>query len=373
MRRQQLFRIFLCFFISAFSVTSWAYTFAQSSLSLQRFLEDNPSQLPLIEQLSVRVHSQPIRLMTVYPETQKIAVVLRTSPSQPENQAWLFAFKRRMQELNIDFRMDVFYMPRGEGTTVAVNKYTSIQETDFDYVIIDKVDDHNRPLIENLLRQAQQKVIVLNSFAPYPAWRLHPPLLYIGTDLTFMMNRLASLIDRALDTDAIIDSISSSEEGILANHCQMFLNELSVLGRPIRYRYRVNDEDDVSRIVNRLINKIPDDTAEHFVFSCTPSISEEVVSALISMPSTLTKTNAWLGQSRLEFAHQKGVVLVTVLEMKDKMAIATAEAIKADIELRLLPRVYAETVTFLTQDMDQETRLLTFQQALQYSFSLWPR
>jgi len=65
--------------------------------------------------------------------------------------------------------------------------------------------------------------------------------------------------------------------------------------------------------------------------------------------------------------------MVTVLEMKDYMAIAAAEAIKADMESRLLPRVFSESVTFLTQEMDQQTRNLIFQQALQYSSTLWPR
>ncbi|MBJ7551088.1 hypothetical protein [Marinomonas ostreistagni] len=366
-------RFLLICFALLLTPIDWAYGFNQPSTSLQRYLEDNPNQLPLIEQLSVRVHSQPIRLSSIYPETLKIAVILRTDPEIPQNQAWFFAFKRRMQELNMDFRLDVFYVPRDEGTLAMFYKYQSIQATSFDYVIVDGVDDYNRPLIEHLLLQDGSKVIILNSFAPFPAWHLHPPLLYIGTDKALMMHRLASLLDRGLDSNAVIDAISEVSPTSGQSDCQMFLNELAGLGRSVRYRYRVKDlEEGIEPVLDALLAKQPDER-QHFIFSCTPKISERVIDVLMTNPSMSASTNAWLGQRRLDAAHQQGVVMVTVLDMKDYMAIAAAEAIKADIELRLLPRVYTETVTFLTRDMDQQTRQLTFQQALQYSFALWPR
>lgn len=372
-RRQQLFRIFLFIWSLVFAGAGWTFTFNQSAMSLQRFLEENPSQLPLIEQLSVRVHSQPIPLVTTYPETQKIAVVLRDSPNMPQNQAWFFAFKRRMQELNIDFRLDVFHAARSAGTVSMVQIYEKIQSADFDYVIADGVDDYNRPLIERLLKMDDKQVILLNSFAPYPAWHLHPPLLYIGTDVARMMQRLASLLHRALTEDAIIDAILASDEMTGQNQCQMFLNELSHLGRGIRHRYQsVNSKSEAHEIANDLLQSGQHKDGQYFIFACTPDISEGVVAALEASQSRAT-TNAWLGQNGLENAHQKGLLMVTVLEMKDYMAIAAAEAIKADMESRLLPRVFSESVTFLTQEMDQQTRNLIFQQALQYSSTLWPR
>ena len=372
-RRQQLFRIFLFILPLVFTGAGWTFTFNQPATSLQRFLEENPSQLPLIEQFSVRVHSQPIQLVTTYAETQKIAVVLRDSPDLPPNQAWFFVFKRRMQELNIDFRLDVFYAPRSAGTASIVQIYEKIQSADFDYVIVDGVDDYSRPLIERLLRDDSQQVILLNSFAPYPDWHLHPPLLYIGTDVSRMMQRLASLLHRALSEDTIIDAILSSDEVMDQSRCQMFLNELNHFDRDVRYRYQsVNSKSEARDVANNLLQSVPKDDAQQFIFSCTPEISEGVVAALEASQSRAT-TNAWLGQNGLENAHQKGLLMVTVLEMKDYMAIAAAEAIKADMESRLLPRVFSETVTFLTQEMDQQTRNIIFQQALQYSSTLWPR
>lgn len=366
----------LLIFVSAilFSQGIGAYTFGQSSFSLKRFLDANPSQLPLIEQLSVRVRSQPVPLLATHPDTQKIAVVLHDSPSLIANQAWITTFKRRMQELSIDFRLDIFQVDRSDGVYSTLNTFRKIEAAHFDYIIVDRLDDHNRPLLERILKKGDIEVLMLNIIAPFASWRLHPPLLYIGIDRAKMMNNLASYLARILEEGTIIDTLSVDDPYQNETGCQLFLNALHQAGHSVRHRYELPDDAQFAkRIAQQIVQESQTQDSSHFLFACTPNISEGIAQALSQQQKMRVKTNGWLGQKGLEAANQQGTIMVTVVENLDYVAIAAAEAIKADIESRLLPIVYMESFRLLVQRMDKETRNITFQQALPYSMSLWPR
>ncbi|SBS36188.1 Autoinducer 2-binding periplasmic protein LuxP precursor [Marinomonas aquimarina] len=370
-----VFRLFIAALLTTVLTPHvWAYNYGQSALSLQRYLDANPNQLPLIEQLSVRVHSQPIPMAASQPDTQKIAVVLRGSADLPSNQAWVVAFKRRMQELNIDFRLDVFHAERDDGIYATLHTFKKIEAANFDYLIVDGVDDYNRPLLERILKRDEIAVVVLNAIAPFSAWRLHPPLIYIGIDSAKMMQRLASYLHRVLPERAMIDVISTQDAYLNQRYCQIFENEQSSLGHKVRFSYQVSDQAAPAySAAQAVLERGMDTLMAHFIFSCTPNIAQGVARAISERGASTATTNAWLGQKSIGQASQEGVVMVTVLEMKDNMAIATAEAIKGDIESRLLPRIYMESFHMLTPEMDEQTRQLTFQQAVPYSSSLWPR
>lgn len=370
-----LFRFFIAtLFAMLFTPQTWAYNYGQSSFSLQRFLDANPSQQPLIEQLSVRVHSQPIPMAATQPDTQKIAVVLRGAEDLPSNQAWIMAFKRRMQELNIDFRLDVFHAEKERGISSTLYTYKKIEAANFDYLVVDGVDDYSRPLLERILKRGEIKVLMLNALAPFDAWRLHPPLIYIGIDSAKMMHRLASYLERVLPDKSVIDILATKDAYLNQRYCQVFVNELNFLGQKARFSFQVADQAESAYTAARtVLERNMDTLMAHFIFSCTPNIAQGVAQAIAERGASTATTNAWLGQKAIGKASQKGVVMVTVLEMKDNVAIAAAEAIKGDIESRLLPRVYMESFQMLTPEMDDQTRQITFQQAVPYSSSLWPR
>ncbi|WP_067101181.1 type 1 periplasmic-binding domain-containing protein [Marinomonas atlantica] len=370
----QLRFFFIYLTIALLSQGVSAYTFGQSSFSLKRFLDANPSQLPLIEQLSVRVRSQPVPLLANRPDTQKIAVVLHSDPSIVFNQAWLMTFKQRMKELSIDFRLDVFHIDSSDGIYSTLNTFQKIEAANFDYMIVDRVDDHNRPLLERILKTGQIEVLVRGVIAPFSAWRMHPPLLYIGMDRAKAMQSLASYLARMLDDGTIIDTLSVDDPYRNETGCQIFLNELYKEGYQIRRRYKLKDSaESAERIAQQIVNESQALGSSHFIFSCTPNLNEGVVQALSRQQKVLVSTNAWLGLNDWEDAYQLGIILVTVVGNLDYRAIAAAEAIKADIESRLLPAVYMESFSLLVQNMDEQTRNIIFQQALPYSMSLWPR
>ncbi len=370
-----LFRFFVAtLFAMVFMSPSWAYNYGQSAFSLQRYLDANPNQQPLIEQLSVRVHSQPIPMSTSQSTTQKIAVVLRGSADLPSNQAWIVAFKRRMQELNIDFRLDVFHVEGKADISLTLQTYKRIEAANFDYLIVDGVDGYNRPLLEGILKHGEIKVLLLNAMAPFDAWRLHPPLMYIGIDSVKMIHRLASYLERVLPAKSVVDIISTKEASLNQRYCQIFVNEWNFLGRTARFSYQVADQaESAYHAATEVLDRSVDTLMAHFIFSCTPNIAQGVAQAISERGASTATTNAWLGQESISKASQDGIVMVTVLEMKDNVAIATAEAIKGDIESRLLPRIYMESSLMLTPEMDEQTRQMTFQQATPYSSALWPR
>ena len=85
-----------------------AYNTVQPEYSLQRFLDANPSQQPLMEQLQAKVLSQPTTTSMRAVDTQKIAIVLRGQSGEIKNKAWLMTFNRRLRELGLNYRADIF-------------------------------------------------------------------------------------------------------------------------------------------------------------------------------------------------------------------------------------------------------------------------
>lgn len=373
-----LLRYLLSFMVvvSMLQSTAWGFTFSQPANTLQRFLEANPSQRPLMEQLTVRVHSQPIPLTATYPDTQKIAVLLRGDEHEVVNRAWQVAFKRRMQELNVDFRLDYFHLATSAGVRPVTEVFNKIEASNFNYLIIDGLDAYNRPLIERILLAGTTRVIILNVSAPFYQWQLHPPMIYIGLDVVKTIHQIASIVGRTLTGDAIVDAILTQDPYLKESRCQLFLDEMRLLGLPVRKRFIISDDSaEAYRVTEDLLiqekHHVP---TGHFIFACTPNLSKGVALALMTHQVTpYVTTNAWLGQRGLEKAHQAGAFMVTAFDMKDNMAIAAAESIKADMEARLLPLVYTEVAQLLISGMDSQTRDIMFQQATRYSSFLWPR
>ncbi|MBM6550526.1 hypothetical protein [Marinomonas ostreistagni] len=345
----------------------------QPEFSLQRFLDANPSQQPLMEQLQARVVSQPTPTSAQNIATQKIAVVLRGQRGELKNRAWLMAFKRRLREFDLATQVDIFYLPKHELHKVANPIFETIIETDYDYIVMDGLDEFSRPSIERILNRTQAEVLMLDVVAPVKAWRYHPPLIYIGVDLPKAMHRLASYIDRVLPIDTIVDVIMVRDAFDNGQRCQVFMNEWMSTGRKVNRHVAIANEAQLAfhatqELLQQTQRAHPEQ--QHFIFSCTPEVSFGVLGAIMEHDNVLT--NAWNGQDLSDPALRQQNVLVTVLDMYDNMAIAAAEAIKADLESRLLPDVYMETSLLLFQEMDDETRDIMFQQAFRYSFRLWP-
>ncbi|MFD1239265.1 hypothetical protein ACFQ25_05130, partial [Latilactobacillus sakei subsp. carnosus] len=147
--------------------------FGQKGVTLQRFLEENPGQQALLDQLAVRVHSLPAPINSLQTATLQIGVIFSGSDSDIENKAWLIAFKRRMQILRIDYRLDVYYLPNGHDVRDVVRAFDAVGVSRFDYLVIDSVTEYLRPELERVLKRDYPKVIMLNVSTPFRVWRFH--------------------------------------------------------------------------------------------------------------------------------------------------------------------------------------------------------
>lgn len=364
---------FFCLVSLFISPLLWGYTYDQTDYILQRFLEENSGEQPLLDQLSVRVSSPPVPLNFIQTKTLLIGMIFTGTESDLENRAWLVAFKKRMQALRIDYRLDVFYMSDTPTAARVASVYESVRNSSFDYLIVDGVNEYSRGPIERLLKRNSPRVIMLNVSSPFRAWRLHSPLVYVGVDHTQAMNRLSSYLNRRLEREATIDVISVEGSYLSDARCRVFVNQLKNMGRSISAHYSVQDSRQAGRqaalsLLKRRNAQKKD--VEHFIFSCTPAISTGVLLALDDHKVEQTYTNSWSGQLPHTTADDRRV-LVTVLGMHDNMAITSAEVIKANIESRLLPTVYVEPIQLFTQDMDQQTLNLMYEQVFRYSRSIW--
>lgn len=360
-------------------IVAWAVVFGQKGVTLQRFWEENPGQQPLLDQLAVRVHSLPIPISSIQTNTLQIGVVFSGMERDVENRAWLAAFKRRMQILRIDYRLDVFYLPSNYSANDVVRVFDAIRASNFDYLVADDVTEYLRPEFEQILVQRTPKMILTNVSTPFNVWRFHPPLIYIGVDSSQSMGRLASYLDRRLSKNASIDVIAVDDSYLYDSRCSTFVNALETIGREVRDYYIVPDSqiDGYRAAMSSLDHGsvyLEGDSAqqEQFIFSCSAEVSAGVWEALNDAQVPQTYTNSWSGKPPYPSGTHNPHLLVTVLGMHDNKAIATAEVIKADIESRLLPMVYAEPSQLITQDMDEQTLNIMYEQAFMYSRPLWP-
>ncbi len=370
----------LCLLLLMIPMISWGGVFGQKGVTLQRFLEENPGQQALLDQLAVRVHSLPAPINSLQTATLQIGVIFSGSDSDIENKAWLIAFKRRMQILRIDYRLDVYYLPSGHDARDVVRAFDAVGVSRFDYLVIDSVTEYLRPELERVLKRDYPKVIMLNVSTPFRVWRFHPPLVYIGVDYSQSMGRLASYLDRRLSNAATIDVVTVEDAYLYDSRCSTFVNALEAVGRSVRDYYIVADSSEegyraaMSSLDHSSLHIDDEDTGrEQFIFACTPNISLGVWEALKAAQVPYSYTNSWSGQAPYPGESSRPNLLVTVLGMHDNMAIATAEVVKAHMESRLSPMVYAESSQLITQEMDEQTLNIIYEQAFIYSRPLWPQ
>lgn len=330
-----------------------------------------PNQGPLAEQFTGVVNSLPVPINTASSEPTRIAVLLFGDPQSLDNQSFLLTFRKRMRELNIDYRLDIHVDTFALDGELAA--YFKILDAQPDYIVMTKLSFIQRRFLERFLRTTKSKIILYDFASPLKAWLNHSPLIYIGFDQQKSTAMLASYLDRQLPPEASISALVLPSGHLSDVRCHVFLDEMVKYQRSVRRIMVVPDNQQRAFLASKkLLEEAPDD----FIFSCTQSISDGVLSAIQDSQrqgnmTLRAQTNTWglptdgmtdLGDERIK---------VSVLFMKDAISIAVAEAIKLDIEGKSLPSLYLEKALLVPAGLDAESIRLVVQKAYHYSVKLW--
>ncbi|WP_111638027.1 type 1 periplasmic-binding domain-containing protein [Marinomonas shanghaiensis] len=346
-----------------------AASMALDLMDSRDFYQLIPRQGPLAEQFSTIVSSPPSPIRVSQKNAVRIALLLFGDVDSIENRSLLVAFRKRMRELNIDYRLDT-YTDKSEWDG-DLTSYLKITDSSPDYVVVTKLGSVQRRFLERFLRSGKPKVILYNFASPLTHWINHPPLMYIGFDQKKATSMLASYLDRQLPAGARISALILPPSYLGYVRCDLFLDEMQKYKRRVERILEVPDDKQEAFVAAKTLLK---EGNTDFIFSCAQGISEGVVAALqTSGEHLLTQTNTWgvtlSGLADLESRRVK----VSVLFMKDDLAIAVAEAIKLDLEGRNMPNLYVANATLMPAELDSESLRLMMLQAHHYSVELWQK
>lgn len=331
-------------------------------METSHFYDLHPEQRPLSERFSATVHSPPAPIVAPQSRPVRVSMLLFSPSTSPRNYSLLSAFKRRMAELKIDYRLDVFY---SNHAYFDAKIYEQLQSSKADYLILTGLDLVQSRYIEKILRGGSPKIIFYGLATPLLHWQNHSPFMYIGFDQTKIIDTLASYLHRQLPMKANIAAFILDSGDLGDSRCNAFLDAMANEKRTIQFvKTMPNNKESAFKATQALLK----DKSIDFVFSCTQNISDGVVAALkSSAPSAETKTNSW-GQSDNEVANVIGHrVLVSALFIWDDLAIAVAEGIKGDIEGEVMPKLYIARASLMSTELDAESLNLMMEQAFHYS------
>ncbi|RBP85319.1 hypothetical protein EBI01_01585 [Marinomonas rhizomae] len=367
MRRLRSFFIWVVLTGITFSVQAANMTL--DLMDSQDFYELMPRQGPLAEQFTTIVNSPPNPMRVSQKRAVRIALLLFGDMNSLENRSILVTFRKRMRELNIDYRLDTYndsFEPERDLTA-----YFKMADAQPDYIIMTKLGSMQRRFLERFLRLSRPKVILYNFASPLTHWMNHPPLMYIGFDQKKATIMLASYLDRQLAKDTKISALVLPAGYLGHMRCDLFLDEMAKYNRHIS-RIRAISDDKASGF--KAAQELLKESSPDFIFSCSQSISEGVVAAIQAEGvSSQVQTNAWgLSVNGIsDFKSRK--VKASVLFMEDDLSIAVAEAIKLDLEGRNMPNLYIANSMLVPAELDSESLRLMVQQAHHYSVELWQK
>ena len=365
MHRLRIFLVFL--FLGSTCLTVQAANMALNLMDSHDYYQLSPRQGPLAEQFTTIINSPPSPIRITQKNAIRIALFLFGDEDAIENKALQMTLRKRMRELGIDYRLDV-YLGRNHNET-DFSAYLKIAATPPDYIVMTKLGFVQRRFLERFLRAGKTKVILYDFASPLTHWMNHSPLMYIGFDQKRATTRLASYLDRQFPSETTISALVLPEGYLGHSRCDLFLDEMLKYNRHVsRIRVVADDKQQAFEAAKVFLKETPTD----FIFSCSQNISEGVVAALEeSVAGSKTQTNAWgLSPNGIEDLVNRNVK-VTVLFMKDNLSIAVAEAIKLDLEGKNMPTLYVANSTLMPAELDSESLRLMVQQAYQYSVDLW--
>ena len=360
---------FIWIVLGCSGVTVQAANMALDLMDSEAFYQLMPRQGPLAEQFTTIVNSPPNPMRVSQKRAVRIALLLFGDVNSLENKSILVTFRKRMRELNIDYRLDTYSDSfESDGDLSAYFKMVDAQP---DYIVMTKLGSVQRRFIERFLLSGKPKVILYDFATPLTHWVNHPPLMYIGFDQKKATSMLASFLERQLPEDITISALVLPTGYLGHMRCDLFLDEMEKYHRKVDRILTVSDDKNSAyQAAVELLKKNPPD----FIFSCTQNISEGVVMALNKTDSgSKIQTNAW-GVSENGLADLESRKLkASVLFMEDDLSIAVAEAIKLDLEGRNMPNLYVANSMLVPAELDLESLRLMVQQAHHYSVELWQK
>lgn len=319
------------------------------------FLDTNPKQKTLTDELAQAVRSDPIPITKRQNQPITISVIY---PGQQISDYWvrnLKAFELRLKELGIDYKLyKVFIRPSHDDRQQSRSLLKAL-ERKTDYLIFTLDTTRHRKFIEHVLNSSQTKLILQNITTPVREWDGRQPLLYVGFDHQEGAYRLADYYASLFPRSSKYGVLYFTEGYVSDARGDTFIARM---GQRRKHQLMSSYYTQATRKSGHdaalsLLQKNPD---LNFIYACSTDVALGAVDALKELKRNNVMINGWGGGSAELEALEKGNLDVTVMRMNDDTGIAMAEAIKWDMEGRVVPTVYSGDFELVTK-LDSHARI----------------
>ncbi|ENM5833141.1 autoinducer 2-binding periplasmic protein LuxP [Vibrio metoecus] len=311
------------------------------------FLAEFPEQHQLTDQLAKTVRDKPIPLGVEQKQPVVISVVY---PGQQISDYWvrnIKAFEKRMDELGIRYQINqVFTRPNLDTRQQSVSLMEALKNKS-DYLIFTLDTTRHRKFIEHVLQSSQTKLILQNITTPVKDWQGRQPMMYIGFDHELGALQLAKHY-QAMAPSKPYSVLYFSEGYISEARGDTFIQQMNEAHRfqlASSYYTKATEQSGYEATLN-IVKNNPE---IGFIYACATDIALGAAQALKELGRQDILLNGWGGGSAELEALANGELNMTVMRMNDDTGVAMAEAIKWDLEGKMVPLVYSGDFEIVTQ------------------------
>ncbi|MCG7490734.1 substrate-binding domain-containing protein [Vibrio sp. Of14-4] len=332
----------------------------------EEYLEANPEQKGLSQELTEAVRNAPIPISTKQTTPLSISVVY---PGQQVSDYWvrnIKSFEARLKELGVKYEIkQVFTRPNLDVRQQSLSLLEAVQNK-ADYLIFTLDTTRHRKFIENVLSSTDTKLVLQNITTPVRAWGDQKPFMYVGFDHVKGMRLLKNYYKENVPAGSRYSVLYFSEGYVSDARGDTFIEEMSH-----HDSYQLSSSFYTTATqesgYNAAIKAVEKDPEISFIYACSTDVALGAAQALKKLNRNDILINGWGGGSAELEALSKGDLAVTAMRMNDDTGVALAEAIKWDIEGKDVPDVYSGDFELVTRT-DMQTKIDKLKQrAFRYS------
>ncbi|WP_372653643.1 substrate-binding domain-containing protein [Halobacteriovorax sp.] len=334
---------------------------------LDEFLKENPRQVKILNDFEKLIKSDAQEITIKQKKRVKIALIYPNSQVSDYWRRNISALKKRLTESKIDYELNLIPAPTGEGLNKSSKEIIEAIKEKPDYLIFTlNINEHSK-LVNQILNYSSIKVILLNITTPLKSWGKNQPFFYVG-------------FDHEIGTQILIDDIKrklpNGGDFLVLYHSQGYVSTM-------RGDYAIKQlvKDKKWNLVSRYYTDGSGANTEvalkdffkknkkvDLVISCSTDIS--LAASKFKKESSFL-LNGWGGGTAELDSIKNGVegIDLTVMRMNDDSAIATAEAIRLDLQgdSEEVPLVFSGEMVLIDKQTTQQKIESLEEKAFRYS------
>ncbi|MFT2111803.1 hypothetical protein [Marinomonas sp. 2405UD68-3] len=299
------------------------------------YIKKHPRQIELIKNFNSVVNSTAEPIQSRQVKTINISAILPAVMSDETRTVFLRYFKKRMQALQIDYRLDVFEYDSNVEDDVLLGKYKAIMQSPPDYLITTLERFSQKSIVEYILRQHSTHVILYGVSSPVVGWGNEQSVFYAGVNYSSTFGALSEMIKESVASSMEIIPIAFSKGYRNHQFCNAFLDVLSENKANVK-QVLYFDDSLVSK--KRILQRINEIDKKTFIFQCDNFVDATQFDLIEKNSSHKIMMNYWLSDDK-ELS-RSDIQMIGFRIPFEEIEVSIAEMIHHHLEKKKFPSLY---------------------------------